>query len=202
MHGTAALLLVLLVVPTSGRAASPDEGWESYTPAPWAEACAPSATFDHAPVWFRGFGPTLVVGRVSDLGPEGAGLELRRLAEGSGPPVELATTLGFCVGESWSSAEIVLYLAPLEEETILEARLALRPTGSASFLALPATLSTDGKARLRSAPFPLAAYQDPVSGELEVLLRVLVQFSSESGENRGGQGVSVRSVSLGVPPGG
>jgi hypothetical protein len=197
-------LLSLLLVPLSGpiHAASPEEGWESYTPAPWAAACAPSATLDHAPVWFRSFSPTAVAGETRDLGPEGAGLRLLRHEACNGQPVELTATLGFCVGESWSSAEIALSLAPLDDETVETARLALRPVGSAHFVQLPSTLSSDGKLRLRSDAFPLGLYQDPLHGEIEVLLHVFVRRAAGACEGRGGQGVSVRSVSLGVPPGG
>lgn len=198
------LIVVLLAAAPSVWGASGSEGSESYTPTPWALVCAPGAGIEHPPAWFKGFGLTRVSGRL-DV-PENGEAELRLERDFFCPvedpeaEVELAVALGFCVGESWAYADLELWLEPLADELILGASLALRPVAGNHFVEVPATLSPKGKALLTSSSFALPAFQDPLSGEVEVLLRVVVR-PGETCALRGGHGVSLRHVSLGVPGG-
>jgi hypothetical protein len=190
---------VAAVLPVWG--ASGPEGPESLTPPPWASACEPSASLERSPVWFKGFGGTLVVGRLEAPPGSEPNLELVGRSAGVSCEREMAVMFGFCLAEAWTVAYLGLWLAPLEEgDQIVAARLALRQVSGAHFVDLPASLSGNGKVLLHSEVFPLAPYLHPLTGEIEALLHVVIGLAECSPS--GGHGVAVRSVGLGVPGGG
>lgn len=197
------LLLVLsgvaAVFPSWG--ASGPEGPESFTPPPWSSACEPSASLERSPAWFKGFGGTLVVGQLEAPPGSEPSLELVGRSDGEICEREMAVVFGFCLAEAWAVADLGMWLTPLEDgDQIVAAWLALRPVSGTHFVDLPASLSGDGKVHLQSEVFPLAPYLDPLTGEIEALLRVVVGLANCS--TSGGHGVAVRSVGLGVPGGG
>ncbi|MEM7483307.1 MAG: hypothetical protein AAF481_19255 [Acidobacteriota bacterium] len=163
-------------------------------------ACPEDSTLERPPAWFRSVGSTWVFGAVNDLAGEDRGLDLGHDDLCAGGEVELEVLLGFCPELTWPRARLDLRLGPPETISVLSGSLEVRTSDGTRFDPLPATLQWGEKEHdLVAGAFDLTDYRDPVTGEVSVLLSVVAQGSC--GNELGGDGVSVRSVDLGVPTG-
>ncbi len=152
-----------------------------------------------APVWVKVWAPTTLVMINPGFEATVPNLVLDHPGICAGGPVELTLGLGFCVPKRRASLAFTAEFIPLEFNELESAVISLRSIEDGRFEEIESRLfDSSGLSRVKTAQVEPGLYRDPDSGLVEAILTLRIP---DCDGLDGGNGVSVRGVSM-PPPGG